>query len=192
MRNDIMRVTGYGILLSGLKKLDWNNVSHTVRFSTDISAAGFHQYAGGLDRRPPPPYLGPYFTCGFLHANHSDAPDTDSTSFGFAVEDEIGLAANRLRITPGIRFDWYEHRPKSSRSYELNLGFKGYPSSAGGSRLSPKLRAEWNATDQFIFMRSGLRVPGRLRSRSSILIMSLPIVTIERVPRSEAGDKQRL
>lgn len=151
MRDNMMRNTTYGISVNGAKKLEFNEISHTFRFSTDLSQSKFQQYAGGEDTCPAPPYSGATIGCQFLHTNQSDAPNTDSASFGFALEDEIGLFDNRLRITPGTRFDWYNHKPKSTYTYEINPGFSSYPASSSSSRLSPKLRAEYDVNDKLTF-----------------------------------------
>lgn len=148
VRDNRMRDTGYGVILNGVKQLDLKDVRHTIRFSTDLSAGRFHQYADGEDSCPPPPYWGPLMGCAFLHTNHSDAPDTNRSAAGLAVEDEIGFLDSRLRITPGARFDWYEYKLEASSGYERNPGFAGYPHSSRQSRLSPKIRAEWDAGRQ--------------------------------------------
>ncbi|MHC5306738.1 TonB-dependent hemoglobin/transferrin/lactoferrin family receptor [Bartonella sp. LJL80] len=148
VRDNLMRDTSYGLNAAGLKKIDAGTVSHTFKFATDVSSSKFQQYAAGEDTCPPPPYRGQYMSCGFLHTNQSDAPDTDSTRFGLAVEDEIGFLENRFRLTPGVRYDWFDHRPQETYTYEKAAGFTGYPSSNSGSRLSPKLRMEWDALDK--------------------------------------------
>jgi len=151
IRKGTLQDQTYGMQASGVKKRDWQGISHTMRFSSRVSASTFHHYSAGRDNCPPPPYWGPTTGCAFLHTNHSDAPDTNSTRFSFTLEDEISFAHNRLRIIPGASFDIYDHRPQSTRSYEVNPGFKGYPHANRGSRLSPKMRAEWDATDNLAF-----------------------------------------
>jgi len=53
-----------------------------------------------------------------MHINQSDSPDTNSVIFGLSVEDEVGMLDNRLRLTPGLRYDWYDHRPQDTYTYE--------------------------------------------------------------------------
>lgn len=48
-------------------------------------------------------------------ANRSDSPDTNGYNLGFVFEDEIGLADNHFRITPGVRYDWYKYVPQKLR-----------------------------------------------------------------------------
>lgn len=148
MRDNLIRDTDYGINVAGLKKLEAGSITHTLRVASDASSSKFQQYAAGVDNCPPPPYRGPFMACRFMHTNQSDSPDTDSTIFGLSLEDEIGFLTNRLRLTPGLRYDWYDHRPQDTYTYEHAAGFKGYPSSNSDSRLSPKLRMEWDAIDK--------------------------------------------
>lgn len=144
-RDNLMRDTSYGFNFAGLKKIDAGQTTHTLRISTDVAASKFQQYAGGEDTCPPPPFKGPFMGCRFLHTNQSDAPNTNSTAFGIALEDEIGFIENRFRVTPGVRYDWYDHRPQETSTYEHAAGFTGYPSNSSHSRLSPKMRFEWDA-----------------------------------------------
>ena len=145
MRDNLIRDTDYGINIAGLKKLEAGSTTHTLRLATEASSSKFQQYAEGEDNCPPPPFKGPFMACKFMHINQSDSPDTNSTIFGLTAEDEIGFLANRLRLTPGLRYDWYDHRPQDTYAYEHSAGFEGYPPNNSRSHLSPKLRAEWDA-----------------------------------------------
>ena len=145
MRDNLIRDTDYGINIAGLKKLEAGTTTHTLRLATEASSSKFQQYAAGADNCPPPPFKGPFMACKFMHINQSDSPNTDSTIFGLSAEDEIGFLANRLRLTPGLRYDWYDHRPQDTYAYEHGAGFEGYPPNNSHSHLSPKLRAEWDA-----------------------------------------------
>lgn len=161
-RANRMNETSYGINASALKTIKFDTVTHSVRVTTDITSSTFEQYAAGEDNCPTPPYIGVFAGCRFLHTNQSDAPDTDSSSFGIALEDEMGFFDHRFRLTPGGRFDWYQHRPQSTHSYEISTGFTGYPDDNSKSRFSPKLRAEWDAIDGLTFYAQwaqGFRAP---------------------------------
>lgn len=146
-RDNSMHETNYGISVKGVKVLDFAKVRHRVKFSSDLSQSKFNQYSAGVDGCPAGPYP-PFDACGFLYSNQSEAPNVISNSFGFVLEDEIGFLNNALRITPGARFDWYEHMPQKTLTYERNPGFVGYGSANRKSRISPKLRAEWDALDK--------------------------------------------
>ncbi|MCZ2203826.1 TonB-dependent hemoglobin/transferrin/lactoferrin family receptor [Bartonella sp. A05] len=154
-RDNILKDQNYGLNISGLKKVNKDNISHSLKFATHIFASQFHQYATGKDNC----YLNlkeNMAGCAFLHTNRSDAPDTNSRGFGLAFEDEIGFSNNRFRITPGIRYDWYAHIPQDTPSYKkfyydkIVGSEKGQSLENSASRFSPKLRMEWNMRNQVV------------------------------------------
>jgi len=146
-RHSSMEEEGRGLLLSGMKSVDLGAISHHLRFGIDARWSDYSQFAGGQDNCPSPPYSNLFDACWFLHVNQSDAPDTKSTVFGVILEDEIAFLDNRLRMVPGVRFDYFQHEPRPSANYERNIGFTGfYPDSRQDERLSPKLRFEWDSS----------------------------------------------
>ncbi|WP_455479745.1 TonB-dependent hemoglobin/transferrin/lactoferrin family receptor [Bartonella sp. B23] len=148
LRDNLVRDTNYGLNTHALKTVDIGSGSHTLRLATNILFSEFHHYMLGKDSC----HLRENArACGFLPANRSDSPDTNGYSFGVVFEDEIGLANNRFRITPGIRYDWYQYTPQKTSSYEKALGSEKYPSEKSGSRFSRKLRMEWDVRDQVTF-----------------------------------------
>src|SRR5690606_13195187 len=119
-----------------------------------------HQYSWGEDNCPdvdwtgipnyqfpgPDGDVGPQ-SCRMLHSNSSDMPDVDSYVFGFFVEDDIKL--DRLTITPGLRFDWYSHNPKSTLAYEGSPNYDpAFLESTDDMGLSPKLRIAYQVTSE--------------------------------------------
>jgi len=146
-RDNSMHETNYGITGKGVKVLEFENVRHTIKFSSELAQSKFSQYSAGVDNCPPPPY-GRFTACGFLVTNQSDSPDVESNSFGFALEDEIGFLNGALRFTPGGRFDWYEHMPQKTIAFERNSTYKGYGAANRTSQFSPKLRAEWDVLNK--------------------------------------------
>lgn len=87
-------------------------------------------------------------SCPALHANQADMPDVDGARLGLYIEDRIGFGDGRFALTPGLRFDWHDYRPKESTGFNNNSGFTnfGMPSRHSGSRLSPKLLATYDLT----------------------------------------------
>ncbi|MCZ2328521.1 TonB-dependent hemoglobin/transferrin/lactoferrin family receptor [Bartonella sp. F02] len=148
LRDNFMRDIRYGLNISSLKKLNAETVDHMLKFSANVFASKFHQYASGKDNCHLPMNAR---GCAFLHTNRSDAPDTNSYGFGFSLEDEMRFSDNRFRVTPGIRYDWYQHTPQKTPAYEKVVGPQGSPPERKGSHFSPKLRAEWDANDQTTF-----------------------------------------
>lgn len=167
-RDNLLEQTAYGITSEASKDLILGEHAHELRFGGEFYLQKTHQYSGGVDNCPdvdwttvPQPY-GPQ-TCRFLHTNASDMPDVDSTVFGFFVEDDIKLMNDRLTITPGVRFDWFSHDPKSTTAYEDSPNYDpAYLQDNDDFGISPKLRAAWQATDEWeIFAQwaQGFRAP---------------------------------
>lgn len=83
----------------------------------------------------------------YVHVNQRDMPTTDATAYGLTLRDRISWDDGRFALTPALRYDNYQYRPKSDAAYEANSGTSGLSlSDASGSQLSPKLLAEWRAT----------------------------------------------
>lgn len=167
-RDNMLEQTTYGLSGNAAKAVQLGGVEHGLRFGGELYGQKTHQYSAGVDNCPdvdwnalPMPF-GPQ-SCRMLHTNASDMPDVDSVFFGAYVEDDIKLIDNRLTITPGIRFDWYRHSPKSTAEYERSPNFDAaYLDGTSDSRFSPKLRAAWQANTElevFAQWSQGFRAP---------------------------------
>lgn len=165
-RDNLLEQTTYGINGDAAKAVDLGGLEHGIRFGGELYGQKTHQYSAGQDNCPdvdwstiptlimPSPTgfgyvdLGPQ-ACRMLHTNASDMPDVNTVVFGMYVEDDIKLMDDRLTVTPGLRFDWYRHSPKSTAEYERNPSFdENYLNSKSDSRFSPKLRAAWQANSE--------------------------------------------
>jgi len=149
LRRNSMQDESYGLLASGVKGLEVGSLNHNVRFATDVRFSQYKQYSGGYDNCGAPPYGGFFNACWFLHTNQADSPNTDSTVLGFSVEDEMAFFDNRLRVTPGLRFDYFKHDPKKTLAFENKAGFTGYPDGRSDSHVSPKLRFEIDTAENW-------------------------------------------
>ncbi len=177
-RDNQLEQTSYGLSGNATKEVELGGLSNTFRFGGEIQWQQTHQYSAGVDNCPDvdwttiPEYIipvGPGGTslgpqaCRMLHTNSSDMPDVDSFSFGMYVEDDIKLLNDRLTITPGLRFDYYEHSPKNTAAYQDSPLFDtDYLEGTSDSRFSPKLRAAFKATDElelFAQWSQGFRAP---------------------------------
>lgn len=153
-RDNMIEETSYGVNGNAIKELELGGVSHEFRFGGELYWQNTQQYSAGVDNCPNVDWtkirqpFGPQ-SCRMLHSNSSDMPDVDSVVLGLYVEDSIKLMDDRLTITPGLRFDWFERNPQETSDYEKNPNFAllGYPADSSDSKFSPKLRAEWQATD---------------------------------------------
>lgn len=155
LRDNSLKAETYGLTGSADKTFDLGGASHTLRFGGEVYGQKMTQYSWGEDNCPdinwgpiPQPF-GPQ-ACRMLHSNASDMPDVDSSVVGFFVEDDIKLFDGSLTLTPGIRFDWYKHDPKSTDAFEDSPNYDpAYLVGNEASRFSPKLRAAWELSPEF-------------------------------------------
>jgi hemoglobin/transferrin/lactoferrin receptor protein len=90
-------------------------------------------------------------------------PDVDGMIFGMYAEDDIKFFEDRLTVTPGVRFDWYDYDPKSTASFEDSPNYNpAYLQGNNDFGISPKLRLGWKATQElelFAQYARGFRAP---------------------------------
>lgn len=141
--------TAYGFNAYGVKTFQTGPASHRLTFGTELRMSSLEQYSSGIDNCPPRPasglYTGAFTTCNNLHTNQADQPKIDGRLVGLYLHDEIGLLDNRLRLTPGVRFDWYEEKPQPTPAYSLGGSNPvGLPPSSSDSAWSPRIRLEYD------------------------------------------------
>lgn len=137
--------TTVGANANAVASFQTGTVSHDIGFGGEIFGSQSSQFSSGEDTCPPPPYS-PFNPCNFLHTNQADMPDVDGLTIGAYVQDEMGFYGDRLRLTPGVRFDWYRATPQDTDGLKDNPTFTGLPDESSDSAVSPKFRAEWDAT----------------------------------------------
>ncbi|MFN4087852.1 MAG: TonB-dependent hemoglobin/transferrin/lactoferrin family receptor [Alphaproteobacteria bacterium] len=167
-RDNELKQTSYGLQGDMRKLIDAGATTHGLSFGGEIYRQETTQYSAGTDNCPDVDWttvaqpFGPQ-TCRMIHSNAADMPDVKSLAFGLFAQDEIGFAEGLFSLTPGLRYDWYRHRPKATAEYVRGPNFDGpVPDSASDSKLSPKLRATWHATpelDVFVQWAQGFRAP---------------------------------
>ncbi|MGF7160042.1 hemoglobin/transferrin/lactoferrin receptor protein [Rhodoligotrophos appendicifer] len=131
----------YGGVGNAVKTLDFQGIANQFTVGGELYGSTYEQFAYGKDKCTPD-----IPTCAFLHANQSDAPKVDGTTLGLFIEDKIFLADGRVRVIPGVRFDWYEYTPEATAAYKDNPTYDGLPDDNTDYAFSPKLRLEWDAT----------------------------------------------
>ncbi|MDR6830729.1 hemoglobin/transferrin/lactoferrin receptor protein [Bosea sp. BE271] len=149
IRDNENEENAYGFNGYVVKNFQTGMLSHRVTLGTELRASSLKQYSSGLDNCPARPasgrFTGAFTTCNNLHTNQADQPDIDGKLFGLYLHDEIGLLDNRLRITPGVRFDWYEEKPQQTPAYSMGGSQPvGLPPSSSDSAWSPRLRLEYD------------------------------------------------
>lgn len=119
------------------------SLSHSLTVGGDFSLSKYTQTMSGSDNctRGTATAIERMFVCPFLHINQQDTPDVDAQRFGIFAEDRIEIGDTPFAITPGIRYDWFNYEPDSSSGYD----------DTSGSRVSPKIRASWQATPDLEF-----------------------------------------
>ncbi|MCO5063751.1 MAG: TonB-dependent hemoglobin/transferrin/lactoferrin family receptor [Rhizobiaceae bacterium] len=167
-RDNWIKQTSYGFTSDGTKELDLGGHSNELRFGAELYGQKTTQFSSGEDNCPDvnwnfiPDFFGPQ-SCRFLHTNTADMPEVDSTFFGAFLEDDIKFYDDRLTLTPGLRFDWYRHSPKSTPEYQASPNYDpAYLVDNSDSRVSPKLRLAWQATpdvELFAQWAQGFRAP---------------------------------
>ncbi|MGQ4274241.1 TonB-dependent hemoglobin/transferrin/lactoferrin family receptor [Terrihabitans sp. B22-R8] len=137
---------------SALSIVDIGGTEHRIGFGGELFASKASSFSSGQDNCLPPPYP-PFAACSFLHTNQADMPEVEGTTFGAFIEDEIGLMGGRLRVTPGVRFDWYEERPQETAGLDENPTYDGsLPPNSSDSAFSGKLRIEYDVeTDVTVY-----------------------------------------
>ncbi|MDX3809673.1 MAG: TonB-dependent receptor, partial [Bosea sp. (in: a-proteobacteria)] len=139
----------YGFNGYVLKNFNTGILTHKLTAGTELRMSTLEQYSSGIDNCPPTPasgrYTGAFTTCNNLHTNQADQPDVDGKLVGFYLHDEIGLLNDRLRVTPGLRYDWYEEKPKETPAYTASSSYPGsLPASSSDSAWSPRIRLEYD------------------------------------------------
>ena len=139
----------YGFNGYVIKNFNTGMFTHKVTLGTELRTTTLDQYSAGLDNCPARPasglFTGAFATCNNLHTNQADQPKIDGKAVGFYLHDEIGMLDNRLRVTPGVRYDWYEEQPQDTPAY-TNGGSRpvGLPPSSSDSAWSPRVRLEYD------------------------------------------------
>jgi hemoglobin/transferrin/lactoferrin receptor protein len=134
----------YGFNGHIIKNFQTGMFSHGVTLGTELRMSRQEQYSAGYDncRRP---YTGAFTACNNLHTNQADQPKVDGKMVGIFAHDEIGMLDNRLRITPGVRFDWYEEKPQNTPAYSASASNPvGLPRSSSDNAVSPRIRLEYD------------------------------------------------
>ncbi|UIJ72611.1 TonB-dependent hemoglobin/transferrin/lactoferrin family receptor [Aurantimonas sp. HBX-1] len=169
-RDNSLAEESFGFNGHATENFETGIVSHQLTFGTELRTATTTQYSYGEDncRRP---YTGPFTACNNLHSNQADTPEVDSNSVGFYAEDEMGLYDGRLRLTPGLRFDWYEETPQLTDEYAGSAAYDGtLPPDSSDTAVSPKILVEYDLLPEltaYAQWSMGFRAPtvGELYSR---------------------------
>ncbi|WP_193227593.1 TonB-dependent hemoglobin/transferrin/lactoferrin family receptor [Aureimonas psammosilenae] len=132
---------------TGYAARDWQlgGVGNRFTFGGEVYGTKTTQYSAGADGCATATRPSDIRACTNLHTNQADTPQVDSRVVGFYAENETRFLDNRLRVTPGLRFDWYEHEPKLTDEYRDSAAFNGtVPDGSNDVALSPKVLVEYD------------------------------------------------
>ena len=147
LRDNELSEGAYGVTGNVVSELSTGLLDHELTIGLDGSIADTSQFVTGVDGCT----IGTATNgCSNLKSNLSDMPDVDGKRFGIYIDDKISMENSALSITPGLRFDWYDFEPVLTDAFQISNAYKvgGLPGSSDGSRLSPKLLAEYQLTDE--------------------------------------------
>jgi hemoglobin/transferrin/lactoferrin receptor protein len=158
MRSSDNEARSYGASGYANSTFATGSLDHRLTFGADIDIARTTQYQQGKDSCDTL-YLP---VCANYHNNRSDMPDTDSYRLGLFVEDRIAFGTSDISLTPGARLDWYRHDPQATSTYTSIGNSPDLPDGQSDLRLSPKLRAGWQArpdVELFAQVSTGFKAP---------------------------------
>jgi hemoglobin/transferrin/lactoferrin receptor protein len=142
-----------GFLGDVTREFSLGSSEHRFTVGTDVALSRTEQYSSGVDNCPAgfTPSVWEIFgpaSCGLLHTNQADMPLVDGVALGVFAEDEIAFFDGRLRLTPGVRFDYYERNPELTDAFRDSAVYDGtLPPSSSDWAISPKLLAEVDVTE---------------------------------------------
>lgn len=133
-RHNSTEESAFGVTGGLISTFETGTLSHTVRIGGNLSFFQTEQLLSAI----------PTTT-----VTQADVPQVDGTRFGIYVDDEIAIGDTGFKLTPGLRFDWYDYDPKLTPEYLANTGYTyfGLGPSQSGSRFSPKLLVTYEATE---------------------------------------------
>ncbi|MEJ8309000.1 TonB-dependent hemoglobin/transferrin/lactoferrin family receptor [Agrobacterium larrymoorei] len=133
-RHNMTEESAFGVTGGTVSTFDTGDYRHTVRFGGNAQIFDYKQYLTSIT--------------GAANASQADVPKVEGARLGAYLDDEIAFGNSGFKLTPGVRFDWYDYSPKNSSGFTGNTGFTyfGLPADKSGSRLSPKLLASYELT----------------------------------------------
>lgn len=163
-RKNRIEETLWGLSGEAEKMVSLAGLPNRLTVGGEYYHVGIEQRSSGVDNCPTTTrraIFGPRL-CDFLHTNQADMPEVRGNTVGLYAEDEIAVFDGQVKITPGLRFDWYELNPHETAAYRDNPNASGLPSSSSDSALSPKVMVSWQALDEVTFYAQwakGFRAP---------------------------------
>lgn len=134
-RVDSMRESTFGLTGGLVSTFETSNLHHTVRVGGDAAVFDFKEWFTSV-------------TGTSSAASSADIPHVDGRRLGLYAEDEIGFGTSGFRLTPGIRFDYFDYEPSGDIATHSSYATLGLPEDRDGSRFSPKVMASYDLTPE--------------------------------------------
>lgn len=133
-RRNYVEESAVGLSGGLVSRFQTDGLNHTVRFGGNLNVFQYDQYLAAVP----------------VVSSQADVPNVDGVRLGLYADDEIEVSGTGFTLTPGLRFDWHQYDPKLSDEFRDNTGFGyfGLPERTSGSRLSPKLLMEYQASQE--------------------------------------------
>lgn len=133
-RRNYVEESAVGVSGGLVSRFQTDSLNHTVRFGGNLNVFQYDQYLAAVP----------------VASSQADVPDVDGVRLGLYADDSIEVSGSGFTLTPGLRFDWHQYDPKLSDEFRKNTGYGyfGLPERTTGSRLSPKLLMEYQATQE--------------------------------------------
>ena len=136
-RQNTAEESSYGVTGGLVSTFETGTLDHTLRIGGNFN---YFDYFQTLRAVP-------------VASSQQDVPDVNGLRLGLYVDDEIAFGDSGFSLTPGVRLDWHRFEPQRSAAFSANTGYGlfGFPDEHDGARLSPKLLAAYQATDELKF-----------------------------------------
>jgi len=126
-RNNQIEKTAFGVSGSLDKRHAFAGGSNTFRLGFEAYRIDAEQFSAGYDNCPGvdiPAAVVAVFgpaTCALLHSNQADMPKAEGVQWAVHAANELGLADGRFKLTPGLRYDHYQQKPKITAAFASNI-----------------------------------------------------------------------
>lgn len=146
----------YGVSGNLGKTLDIAGLSNKLTLGGELYQINTEQVSEGYDNCPGfsispshPMYMGPA-ACDFLHTNQADMPKAEGTQWALYATDEIAFADDRVKLTPGLRYDHYKQAPKATGDFANNINPANDQTLQASTdhKLSASLLATWQVAEE--------------------------------------------
>lgn len=157
MRNNQLQKDMYGSAGNLNKYINFAGINQKLTLGGEWYQINAKQTANGYDACPiftsmPSPFdpkFRLYMACSSLDTNQSDMPKTHGQQWALYLSDQIGLANERVVITPAVRYDHYKHTPQNTSNYKAGKILNASTlKTSKDSKVSGSLDIKWRLAEE--------------------------------------------